>query len=278
MTNIPPLRITRDLRLMIASTLDGGAAPDHLRAVTGLMALAPRRTDGCTFVCAAADGAMDRARNALIGAFLVSDATHLLLVDGSIGFDPAAVLDTIDQMQGDEAYAIMTAPCSARRINWQLVAAASASGAAADDPAALARFGGHFAMDFAEPSAGIALDQPAELASAEAGLMVIRRDVIEALCARHQELRYTPEPQDVVAGKAPSMLCALFQSTVDPASAQLLSGAKLFCYRVRSAGFRLWLAPWLRTTNTGSATFAGSLADLADLDLPSSEQTSTSTS
>jgi hypothetical protein len=250
---------------MVASVLDGAAAPDHLRAVTGLIAAAQGRTDECRFACASADGAADRARNALVGAFAVSQATHLVLVDGAIGFDPAAVLDVIDRMQADPALAMVVAASTTRQINWTLLAAAHDSGAAGDDPAALARFSGQFVLDFVDPSAGIRLDQPVELATAESGLMVLRRDVIETLRETHAELRYAPEPSDHEAGDLGGALYALFQSTVDPASGTLLSGTKLFCYRARSAGFRLWLAPWLKTTNTGPVRFAGTLADLADL-------------
>lgn len=270
MTSIPPVRITRDLRLMVASALADGAAADHLRAITGLAGLAQGRVDECRFACANAEDSADRARNALAGVFLAANATHLVLVDGAIGFDPAALLDLIDRMQGDQSLAIMFAPCTARQINWTLVAAASANGAGAGNPAELARFGGHFVLDFVDPSAGIRLDQPVELAGAEAGLMVIRRDVIETLCQRHPEVRYTPEPQDAEAGALGESLYALFQSTIDPASGRFVPGVTLFCYRARAAGFRLWLAPWLCTTNTGTARFAGSLADLAHLEPASS--------
>lgn len=271
MSSIPPVRIIRDLRLMVGSVLERGAEADHLRALTGLAQLTSQRGDECQFVCADADGAADRARNALLGAFLASDATHLLLVDGTIGFDPAAVLDVIGRMQADPALAIMTAPCTMRFINWSLVATAQARGMGADNPLDLARFGGQFALDLLYPEQGLRLDEPVELAAAEPGLMVIGREVIEALRAAHGDLRFTPTPQDHAVGEIGDSLYALFQSTIDPASNRQLSGAILFCYRARSAGFRLWLAPWLRTTNTGPARFAGSMADLADLDVSQSE-------
>jgi hypothetical protein len=266
MTSTPPVRIRHDLRLMVASVLDHGAAADHLCAIAGLAAMAQGRTDECRFACTNAEDSADRARNALAGAFLVANATHLVLVDGAIGFDPAALLDLIDRMQADQTLAIMIGPCTARQINWSLVAAARAGGKGADNPDDLARFGGHFVLELVDPSAGIRVDQPVELAGAQDGLMVIRRDVIETLCERHPDLRYRPEPQDAEAGALPESLHALFQSTIDPASGRYLPGVTLFCYRARAAGFRLWLAPWLRTTNTGTARFAGSLADLADLE------------
>ncbi len=212
MSSVAPVRITRDLRLMVASVLERGAEAEHLRALTALAQLLRQRGDDGRFVCADADGGADRARNALLGALLASDCSYLLLVDGAIGFDPAAVLAVIERMQADPALAMIAAPCPARFINWSLVATAQATA--------------------------------------------------------HPDLRYTPTPQDRAAGEIGESLYALFQSTIDPASARHLSGAMLFCYRARAAGFRLWLAPWLRTTNTGTARFIGSLADLAALEPP----------
>jgi hypothetical protein len=45
----------------------------------------------------------------------------------------------------------------------------------------------------------------------------------------------------------------------------LLSDDYAFCRRARDAGFRIWLAPWVRTTHSGPAIFQGSLPDLAQL-------------
>jgi hypothetical protein len=271
MTATPPIKITRDKRLMVASVLSGGAAAEHLRSVVGLAWRARERADNCAFVCMEAGDVADRVRNALLAAFLASDCTHLLLVDGAIGFDPAQVLDLLELMERDPAYAMMAAACPAAQINWSLVAAAHAAGVGADNPALLARFAGQFSLDLVRPEAGIALDQPVELTGIETGLLLIRRSVIETLCERHGELAYVPEPRDCVPGALREVVHALFQSTVDPASGRLLAGTMLFCYRARSAGFRLWLAPWLRTSNTAPARFDSALADLAALDPPQSE-------
>lgn len=270
MTSVPPITITRDVHLMVATPLVGGAQIGYLQALTGL-AEAVRR-QGFALSCAwiEAGASPDRARNALIGAFMASRATHLLLVDGDVGFAPDEVLGLVDLMHEDPRYAIMAAATPQRHVNWPLVAMAAAQGLGGENPAQLERFSGQFALDLAVPDEGVKLDQPAELGSASAALMLLRREVLETLCARHADLRYAAEPQDRLAGEMADHLHALFQSTIDPASGRMLSGDTLFSYRARSAGFRIWLAPWLRTSVTGPARFAGSLADLADMnDAPS---------
>ena len=265
MTSVPPLTITRDVHLMVASPLKGGAKADYLSALVGLATLAGREGYACSYGWLDGRGAMDRARNGLIGAFLSTRASHLVLVDGDVGFVAEDIARAIDLMRRDDAYRVIVASCPEARINWPVVAAASALGAAETNPAVLEQFSGQFSFELVDNDGGLALDHPAELAWASAGLMVIERTVIESLCARHPETQYRAMPQDLVGGRPCETLHALFQPTIDPASGQYLSGDMLFCQRARAAGFRLWLAPWMQTTRTASARFAGSLAALGAL-------------
>jgi hypothetical protein len=253
------------LRLMVATPLYDGAGADYLRSVVGLVGAAQRAGIACRFAWLSNNAVIDRARNALAAAFLQSDATHLLFLDGDIGFDPDQLIGLVQQMQGDEALAVVGAPCPKRRVNWPLVAAAAAKGLAADNPAALERFSGVFTLDLLDPAGEFRLDQPIELARVGTGLMAVRRDVIETLVQRHPELRYAADALDRESGLVGEHLTALFAGLIDPATGHLLSDDYAFCHRVRAAGFRIWLAPWMRTTHTGPARFAGALADLAPL-------------
>jgi hypothetical protein len=261
MTTPPPA----PLRLMVATPLYGGAEADYLRSVVGLTGAAERRGSPCSFAWLSNNAVIDRARNVLAAAFLQSDATHMMFVDGDIGFDPEQVLDLLTRMLADDRLAVVGAPCPKRRINWSLVASAAAKGLGQSDPAALEKYAGVFALDPLDPQASFRVDEPLELARVGTGLMVIRRDVIEALCARHPELRYAADALDRESGLASDTLTALFQPLIDPDTGHLLSDDYAFCRRVRDAGYRIWLAPWMRTTHTGPARFAGTLADLAQL-------------
>lgn len=261
MTTPPPTAAS----LMVATPLYGGAEADYLRSVVGLVGAAERAGVACAFAWLSNNAVIDRARNALAAAFLQSDATHLVFIDGDIGFDPDQLVSLVAGMQADETLAVVGAPCPKRRVNWPLVASAAAKGLAAGNPAALERFAGVFTLDLVDPKGEFRLDQPIELTRVGTGLMVIRRDVIETLCERHAELRYTPDQLDRESGLAGEHLTALFAPLIDPGTGHLLSDDYAFCHRVRAAGFRLWLAPWMRTTHTGPARFGGALADLAAL-------------
>jgi hypothetical protein len=253
------------VRLLVATPLYDGAQADYLRSVVGLSGAAERAGFACSFAWLSNNASIDRARNALAAAFLQSDATHLVFIDGDIGFLPEELVDAVARMQADDRLAVLGAPCPKRRINWGLVASAAAKGLGEGNPMMLERYSGLFAIDLADPDGQFPLGEPIELLRAGTGLMVIRRDVIEALAARHAELRYMPDQLDRDSGLAADTITALFQPLIDPETGHLLSDDYAFCHRARAAGYRIWLAPWMRTTHTGPARFAGTLADLAQL-------------
>src|SRR3546814_5392352 len=75
--------------------------------------------------------------------------------------------------------------------------------------------------------------------------MLVGRDVLEALCARHAELVFRVEPRDRVNARVGEEVCGLFLPMIEPDSRLQLSEDYAFCHRARAAGFRIWLAPWV---------------------------------
>jgi hypothetical protein len=278
MTTTPPVTITpvgpaptpapvaqRAPSLLVATPLYDGAQADYLRSIVGLVGAAERRGLPCAFAWLSNNASISRARNVLTAAFLQSDASHMLFLDGDIGFVPEEVVDLVARMQGDDRLAVIGAPCTKRQVNWPLVASAAAKGLGQGNPADLERYSGVFAIEPLHPGANFRLDEPLELTRVGTGLMMIRRDVIETMCARHPELRYAPDALDRESGVTGDAIHALYQPMIDPDTGHLMSDDYAFCRRARDAGFRVWLAPWMRTSHTGPARFAGSLADLAQL-------------
>ncbi|MCR9179055.1 MAG: hypothetical protein NXH71_02325 [Erythrobacteraceae bacterium] len=265
MTGEPPVTITKVRSLMVATPLYDGAQADYLRSIIGLIGAAQQRGIDCSFAYLSNNASITRVRNILLGTFLRSSATHLLFVDNDIGFVPEQVLTLIDQMQADDRLAVVGAPCPKRRVNWKLVASACEKGLGKANPAELERFSGVFALEPLDPAAGVRVDQPLEVARIGTGLMMIRRNVITELCQRYPELRFRPDPQDMMDGQIEGDLFALFQPLIHPDTGHLMSDDYAFCHRARDAGYRIWAAPWMRTSHTGPARFAGALADLVQL-------------
>ena len=39
----------------------------------------------------------------------------------------------------------------------------------------------------------------------------------------------------------------------------------MFCQWARKAGIKVWMAPWMKLTHTGTYTYGGSLMDIASI-------------
>lgn len=254
-----------DCRLMLATPIYDGAQGSYVRAVLDLALKAQAAGASVRFEFILYQASITRARDLLAAVFLASDCTHLLFVDADIDFAPDDVFSMVTAMREREDCAILGAACPRRMVNWPNVAHAVERGMAKEDPGALARFGGEFALHFLHQGQRFALTELVELTRVGTGMMLIRRDVLEALRRRHSELAFRTDPGEQMAHGIGEIEPSFFLPMIDPDSRELLSDDYAFCRRVRDAGFRIWLAPWVRTTHSGPAIFQGSLPDLAQL-------------
>ena len=150
-------------------------------------------------------------------------------------------------------------------INWQNVARAVEAGLAKDDPADLARYAGDFALHFLNEGESFKLTELVELSRLGTAMMLIRRAVLEAMRGALPDLVFRPDPGERQAHGIGETEPSFFSPLIDPETRGLLSDDYAFCRRVRDAGLRIWLAPWVKTTHSGPAIFTGSLPDLAQL-------------
>jgi len=254
-----------DCRLMVATPIYDGAQGSYVRAALDLALKAQAAGIAVRFEFILYQASITRARDLLSAIFRASDCTHLLFVDADIDFAADDVFSMLRAMREQEDCAILGAACPRRMINWSNVARAVERGMATDDPGDLARFGGEFALHFLHRDQRFALTDLVELTRAGTGMMLIRRDVLDGLAARHPELAFRTDPGERAAHGVADSEQSFFLPMIDPDSRELLSDDYAFCRRARDAGFRIWLAPWVRTTHSGPAIFQGSLPDLAQL-------------
>ncbi|WP_428683284.1 glycosyltransferase family 2 protein [Sphingopyxis sp.] len=252
-------------RLMVATPIYDGAQGSYVRAALDLALKAQAAGVSVRFEFILYQASITRARDLLSAIFLASDCTHLLFVDADIDFAAEDVFSMLHAMRGEGDCAVLGAACPRRMVNWPNVARAVERGLAKDDPGELARFGGEFALHFLHQGQRFALTDLVELTRAGTGMMMIRRDVLEGLRDTHPELAFRTDPGERKAHGVDEIEPSLFLPMIDPDSRELLSDDYAFCRRVRDAGFRIWLAPWVRTTHSGPAIFHGSLPDLAEL-------------
>lgn len=249
-------------RLMVATPIYEGAQGTYVRSALALALKAQAIGVSVRFEFILYQPSITRARNMLSGMFLASDCTHLLFVDADIDFSADDVFSMVLAMAGREECGVLGAAYPRRLINWRNVAQAVEKGFATDD---LARFGGEFALQFLHPGQNFGLRDLVELARLGTALMLIRRDVLEGMREQNPDIAYRPDPPERQAHGLGELVHAFFYPMIEPETKALLSDDYAFCRRVRDAGFRIWLAPWVKTTHSGPAIFRGSLADIAQL-------------
>lgn len=252
-------------RLMVATPIYEGAQGSYVRAALDLALKAQAEGLAVRFEFILYQPSITRARNILAGMFLASDCTHLLFVDADIDFAAADIFSMVRAMDGRADCGVLGAAYPRRMTNWQNVARAVELGLAKEHPEELARYAGEFALQFADPAASFALDQLVELSRLGTALMLIRRDVLETMRDAYPDIAFRPDPAEQAAHRLGERVHAFFYPMIDAESGALLSDDYAFCRRVRDAGFRIWLAPWVRTTHAGPTIFRGSLPDLAQL-------------
>lgn len=252
-------------RLMVATPIYEGAQGTYVRAALDLALRAQAAGMSVRFEFILYQPSITRARNLLVAMFLASDCTHMLFVDADIDFSPDDVFSMVRAMDARSDCAVLGAAYPRRMVNWHNVARAVELGLAKDDPAELERYAGEFALHFLYPEQDFRLTDLVELSRLGTAMMLIRRDVLEGLHAVLPDLVFRPDPGERRVHGIGELEPALFCPLIEPESQALLSDDYAFCRRVRDAGFRIWLAPWVRTTHAGPTVFSGALADTARL-------------
>jgi hypothetical protein len=196
---------------------------------------------------------IDRARNVCVEHFLHSNCDDLFFIDGDISFNAVDALELLEQ------------PCDIvcgfypkKEIDWMRVAQAVKLGWADKNPEVLERFAAQLVYS-------PALDSPAndtrsiyelvEIHEGGTGFMRIKRRVLDHIAAQHPDLRYPTE-----LGTA----TCFFDARLDNVPyKRFLSEDYAFCALARSAGFKIWLAPWIKLTHHGYYRWIGDIEALA---------------
>lgn len=257
-----------DCRLMVATPIYEGAQGSYVRAALDLAQRAQAMGVSVQFEFILYQPEITRARNMLTGKFLRSDCTHLLFIDADIDFSADDIFAMVNAMLARAECGVLGGACPRREFNWRNVARAVELGLAKDNPGDLARYAGEFALQFAHANQNFALTDLVELARVGTGLMLIRRDVLEGVRDKYPKLVFRADPAERDGYGVGEMVHALFYPMIDPDTQKMLSEDYAFCRRVRDAGFRIWLAPWVKATHSGPTTFRGSLARVAELYRP----------
>ena len=192
-----------------------------------------------------------RARNRIAHDFLNSDCTHLMFIDADIGFNP---YDIVRMVRADVD--VLCGVYPKKEINWSEVHAAVLRGVPADQ---LHTYTGSFVVNtLGKQNTTGDLNSPLEIEKGGTGFMLIKREVIETISK--QVPSYT---NDMIAINNPSLgaveIANMFDTSISPADNRYMSEDYHFCDLARAAGYKIYAAPWVTLTHTGSYVFSGQL-------------------
>lgn len=195
-----------------------------------------------------------RARNRVCDEFLKkTDDSHLLWCDADIGFD---ALDVLRMLHSDKD--IIGAACVKKSLAWDRIKRVCKNGHTPDN---LMSVSGDFVVHFLpEAEREMQLDEPSEVLRLGTGLLMVKREVMLRMKEAFPDRYYNPIG-DAAALDGP--IHEFFQSRVEPKSRQYLSEDYAFCDDARSLGFKVWLAPWIKTSHTGAFRFEGDMTAVA---------------
>jgi hypothetical protein len=186
-----------------------------------------------------------RARNLLAHNFLQSDADVLLFIDADQGFNGYEVLKMIESGKK-----LIGAVSPMKGINW-----ASAVNASKYGESDLEQFSGFFNVNFSPNVEEFSLAEPIEVENIGTGMMAIHREVFEKLSKKCE--KYYGHGLDGTFKKSKENLITEFFKTEVDSNETLLSEDYYFCKLWKSAGKKVFIAPWVQLTHSGAYVFSG---------------------
>jgi hypothetical protein len=196
---------------------------------------------------------IDRARNALASVFLwQTNATHLLLVDGDMGFNVDELVKMFEWRDKD----VVAAMYPRKKLDWSRVKQIVLSNPDID-PAELPNLAVAYDTfeltgETREMPVG---DKPVPVAAIGAGLMLISRQCLLRLI---DEANLPAIEQHPLTG---GNMYEFFKAQI--VNGRQMGGDFHFCNLVRRYGGEVLGCPWIRVTHIGQYSYAGDLKGLA---------------
>jgi hypothetical protein len=198
------------------------------------------------------DALITRARANLVTLFLEDPAaTHLLFIDADIGFTPDQVFRLIES--GAD---VVAGVYPIKRVNWDKAKRAIEANRQNIPAASL-----DYVLEIDDPDHVTVVNGFTRVRYAGTGFLMIRRQVIERMCAHpgYAALQFFREhSRDALAGSANRF--ALFECMIDPATGTYLSEDFAFCKRWTDLGGEIWADLDSRLDHVGPSVFHGDVA------------------
>ncbi|HTW27624.1 MAG TPA: hypothetical protein VME92_10890 [Acetobacteraceae bacterium] len=235
--------------VFIATPCFGGLVTQmYMQSVIALMQRAGPDGYDLSLAMLGQDALITRSRNTLVARFLsVPTASHLLFIDGDIGFEPEQVTRML--RFGKDLVAGMY-PLKA--LHWDPRAEARLRQGEAAATAAMLYVG-----RFSEGPDAARQDGFVTAQFAGTGFMLISRHCIERMIGAYPQTRYRSAHVFPLPKGPEGDRYALFDCMIDQETGEYLSEDYTFCRRWRDLGGEVWLDARGVLTHCGTAEFRG---------------------
>lgn len=202
-----------------------------------------------------------RARNYCVDKFLKSDCTHMMFIDGDIGFNAYDVIKLMIMCEPSRGLDIVTAPYPKKIISWDKVKHAVESGYANDNANVLSEFASQYAFNVADNAKTFDLNTPTQVKETGTGFMMIHRTVFIDYASAYPHMAYVSDHQSNFNKKE---ITAFFDTGIDNESRRYLSEDYMFCRNVNSIGKQIFMCPWMKLNHIGTTVFKGNMQQVSD--------------
>ena len=269
----------RKHKIFIGTPMYGGnCSGSYTKSCTDLALICAANGIEVKFYYLFNESLIQRARNYVVDEFMRSDCTHLVFIDSDIAFDPRDVLGMIAVAVSDaEKYNVVCGPYPKKTIAWEKVKVAVEKGMAEETPFALDQYTADYVFNPVNKLAQFNLGEPLEIGEGGTGFMCIPRQTLEKYKEAYPEYSYKPDHVRTANFDGSNEIMAYFDCVIDPKTKRYLSEDYFFCHKVREAGMKVWMCPWMKINHIGTYIFKGNMAAIGSLGVAATADKTSST-
>lgn len=269
----------RKHKIFIGTPMYGGnCSGSYTKSSTDLALICAANGIDVKFYYLFNESLIQRARNYVVDEFMRSDCTHLVFIDSDIAFNPRDVLGMIAVSISDpDKYNVLCGPYPKKTIAWEKVKVAVEKGKADETPFALDQYTADYVFNPVNKLAQFNLGEPLEIGEGGTGFMCIPRKTLEKYKEAYPEYSYKPDHARTANFDGSNEIMAYFDCIIDPKTKRYLSEDYFFCQKVREAGMKVWMCPWMQINHIGTYVFKGNMAAIGSLGVSATADKTSST-
>lgn len=246
-------------KLFVGTPMYGGSClGTYMKSCLDLQSTAAQYQVECRFSFLFNESLIQRARNYIVDEFLRSDCTHMIFIDADIGFN---AIDIIAMLALNKD--IIGAPYPKKSINWRNIKKAVIKNPEITEQE-LEKVSGDIVFNAVAGTQSFNISDPVEVLEIGTGMMMIHRSVFEKFKKAFPQYEYTPDHVGTQFFGGDRKIHSYFNVEIDKASNRVLSEDYMFCQQNRSIGVKVWMAPFINCSHTGTYAFQGNLAAVAN--------------